>query len=370
MAHNLFGERFIGMRIPAWHQLGVVKKAEDQLTASEAFAEAGLNFRYHNLPIGVTLPNGEFLQTTNDYAVYREPTPDDPTWRNLGLVSKGYSFLQNEDLAKGLDAIAEKTGWTFETAGALGVGETVFVCLRTGKHSIKGDEVDSYFLVSDGKAANRALRIAVTPIRVVCNNTLIMAESNSSLAITVPHTAGVEDEYNFWLDMIAQLERSQEEAFAELRRMADARISDEIARRIFLDAFPEPAKNSRVRLSESLPGRAGITEETIGKANEKLSRSIEAYEYNLRQSQKWNEAAFELYSRFNDGKEQGGEMSPVALKNLAGTAYAALQAVTELCDWGGTNRDSVASATLFGGRAAQKTRAWASALRVANAALN
>lgn len=368
--HNLFGERYIGMRIPAWHHLGITKSDDEQIDAVEAFRLAGLNYRFHKLPIGVTLPNGTFYQTSDDFAVYREPTPDDDQWRSLGIVAKSYEFLQNEDLAAGIDAISKKTGWQFETAGALGKGETIFVCLKTGKHSIKGDEMDSYFLVSDGKAANRALKIAVTPVRVVCQNTLIMADSSEDLSITVPHTAGVESQYQFWLDMIASLEQSQESAFEDLRRMAEARISDEIAKGIFMDAFPEPTKNHRVRMSEKLPEKRGITPELLERANAELSKDTQAYEYNLRQSQKWNEASFDLYRRFNDGAEQGGSMSPAALKNLAGTAYAALQAVTELCDWGGTNRDSVASATLFGARAAQKTRAWSSALQAANATLN
>lgn len=368
MVANLFGERFLGMRTPAWHNLGIT--SQEQLTAEEAFVKARLNFKYYALPIGVTLPDKTFVPTDKGMSVYREPTDDDPQWRHLGLVSKDYSFLQNADLAKGIDAIAEKTGWTFETAGALGLGETVFVCLKTGKHSVLGDEVDSYFLVSDGKAANRALRIMVTPVRVVCQNTLLAADTNNVLAVTVPHVVGIENEYTFWLNMIASLERSQEEAFADLRRMAEQKITDDVARRIFLDAFPEPVMNQRVKLSKTIPTMTGIGDQIKEEANTALSNAVTAYEYNLNQSRRWNSAAMELYQRFNDGAEQGGSMSSAALENLQGTAYAALQAVTELCDWGGTNRDSVASATLFGARAVQKSRAWSSALRVANAGLN
>lgn len=370
MPDSLFGERFVGMRVPAWHHLGIIKPDGQQITASQAFVEGRMNFRYHTLPIGATLPNGTFIPTTDDYAVYREPTEDDPDWRNLGIVSKGYSYLQNDELAAGIDAIAEKTGWKFETAGALGVGETVFVCLKTGKHSILGDEVDSYFLVSDGKAANRALRISVTPVRVVCQNTLLASDSNSSLAITIPHAAGVENEFSFWLNMISTLERSQTETFEDLRIMGSVRIDDDEARIIMRDAFPLPMQNQRVKLSKALPTMEGISKKVVKEANDALSRAVVSYEYNVNQSNKWTESAFELYQKFNDGAEQGGKMSAAALSALAGTPYAALQAVTELCDWGGTNRGSVASATLFGARAAQKSRAWASALRIAKAGLN
>lgn len=369
MAHNLFGERFVSMRKAAWHNLGIVVPNDEQITTVEAFDLAGLNFKYHTLPIGVTLPSGDFVSLSGDAAVYREPTPDDAFWRHLGIVSKGYTYLQNSELAEGLDAITSETGWTFETAGALGQGETVFACLKTGKHSVHGDEMDSYLLITDGKAANRALRIIDTTVRVVCENTLIRAESANSISITVPHASGVDTQYRFWLDLISSLIKSQEDTLSELRRMGEARIDDEIARRIFLDAFPEPIQNQRVKLSKTIPAMA-IADAKKAEAVGALAPAVQAFEYNMAQSLKWREASFDLYNRFNAGTEQGGAMSRAAHVKLQGTAYAALQAVTEICDWGGQNRDSVASSTLFGARAAQKSRAWSSALRAAELALD
>ena len=82
----------------------------------------------------------------------------------------------------------------------------------------------------------------------------------------------------------------------------------------------------------------------------------------MRQQEKWRSGCVTLYKRFNDGEEQGGRMSPSALEKLRETPYAALQAVTEAADYGGMNRGSVASATLFGARATAKSRAWESAL--------
>lgn len=367
MVANLFGERFIGMRTPAWHGLGIILPSDQQVTASEAFALAKLNYKYHILPIGATLPGGQFFPTSDQKMVVREPTPDDAEWRNLGIVSGTYQHLQNEELAAGLDAISKKTGWKFETAGALGEGGTVFVCLKAGKQSIHGDEVDSYFLVSDGKAANRALKISVTPVRVVCQNTLISSDSSSTLAITIPHTASVGDEYAVWLNLISSLEKSQQDTFKELRLMGERKITDEQARRIFETAFPPPVANQRVRLSQSVQSMENVDQTIVADATGALAKAVEAYEYNKTQAEHWANGAFELYKRFNDGNEHGGKMSMAALDKLRQTPYAALQAVTELCDYGGTNRGSVASASLFGTRAAQKSRAWDSALRIAKA---
>lgn len=366
MVSNLLGERFSGMRIPAWRQLGVT--VDPETTATEAFRLAGLNYRYHSLPIGVTLPNGEFVSSTDDVAVYREPTPIDPEWRNLGVVSGSYRYMQNEDLAKGIDSIMKKTGWTFESAGGLGDGKTVFAVLKTGKHSIHGDEIDSFFIISDGKSANRALRIMAVAFRLICTNGMVVPDYDSLLAVSIPHASNVGAEYSFWLELISDLEKAQVEAFADLRLMGSTRITDDVAQRIFRDAFPDPVMNQRVKLSGKVDSLK-ITEGRKEEAKGALSSAVQAYEYNLAQANRWRNGAQELYERFNSGNEQGGAMSGAALKRLQGTAYGALQAVTEICDWGGTDRSTVAGATLFGARAAQKERAWKSALQISQASI-
>lgn len=370
MVANLFGDRYIEMRRPAWHSLGITLPDDQQVTAAEAFKLAKLDYKYHILPIGAVLPDGTVLPTSDQMMVYREPTADDPFWRKLGVVSAGYRHLQNEELALGIDAISKKTGWRFETAGALAEGGTVFVCLKANKQSIHGDEVDSYFLVSDGKAANRALRISVTPVRVVCQNTLIASDSSSSLGITIPHTSSVTDEYAVWLDLISGLEKSQQDTFADLRAMGEVKLTTEQRDEIFSTAFPDPTANQRVRLAQQIPNMPGVDKAVVDRSSEALASATTAYEYNMVQARKWRAGCVELYEKFNAGNEQGGKMSASALEKLRGTAYAALQAVTELCDYGGTNRDSVASAALFGERAAKKARAWDSALRIAKASSN
>lgn len=360
MSGNLFGDRYIGMRVPAWHHLGITSR--DQMNCVEAFAKAGLNYKYHVVPIGATLPNGVLFPVGDQSMVAREPTPDDPNWRNLGIVSAGYTFLQNEDIAAGMDTITKKTGWNFETAGALGRGETIFVCLNASTQSVHGDEVKSYFLVSDGKSANRALKIQTTPVRVVCQNTLIAAGTRATKGIVIPHTQDVAEQFKIWTDLISDLEMLEQGVFEDLRQMGSVKIDDEIARRIFKAAFPEPVANDKVIRWQTVRDIKNVTTEIIQKTDTATAKAVEAFEYNMEQSRKWQAGAFELYEKFNNGAEQGGRMTPAALETLRQTPYAALQAVTELCDWGGTNRDSVASATLFGARANQKAKAFETAL--------
>lgn len=361
MADAIFGERFVGMRKPAWHTLGHV--LQEQVTAEEALTIGGITYQYVSSPIGYTLPDGTFVQTEDRVVVLREPTHDDPEWRRLGIVSNKYSFLQNEELAKGLDAIAAQTGWKFETVGALHNGATIFLTLDAGSRSVKGDEYRQFFIVSDGKASGRTLQISVAPVRVVCANTLMAAESSASMSVKIPHSSNVSDSYAFWTQIVAGLEKSRQHTFDALDRMASVRITNLQAKSIIEAAYPLPVKNAKARIAEQLKSESGMDSEVRDAALDRLAIGETSYEYWRTYAIKRREAAFTLYERFNAGNEQGGALSATVLDQVAETPYAALQAVTELADWSGAGKGaSIAASALFGDRGKVKARAWDAAL--------
>lgn len=357
--HDLFGARFVGMRTPAWHNLGTV--LHEQVTAQEALAIGGIDYQYLRTPIGYTLPDGTFVQDDNRQAILRTPTVDDPAYRNLGISSSAYTFLQNDELAAGLDAMASKMGWAFETVGALNDGREIFFTLDAGSRSVKGDEFKQYFLVSDGKVSGKALRINIVPHRVVCRNTLISAIDAATLDVKIAHNAAVASDYTFWLDLTGSLEQARLKTFETLDAMATPKITDEQARVIINAAYPLPSKNQRARQAEEI-ALLDIEQAAKDQALDRLSRGTQSYEYWLNHALRHQEAAVELYQRFNDGAEQGGRLPAKTLKQVAATPYAALQAVTELADWSGRATDEAAARdALFGSRAKVKARGWLAA---------
>ena len=357
MSASLCGTRFLGVREPGWHKLGTV--IEVPIPVREAIKVANINYLYHDAPIGYTLPTGEFVQTDDRKVVLREPLHDDPHWRRLGIVANSYHYLQNDELAAGLDVITEKTGWKLETVGALENGGTVFMTLDLGQRSVKGDEYREFFIVSDGKASGRALTVSCAPVRVVCMNTLMASDAAASLSIKIAHDHQVGSEYEFWLDFIADMERARNETFAQLERMAARKVTEAEADAIFAAAFPYPAKNQRARMAETI-------ESPSPELLARLESGVKAYEADVMWAEKHRETAKELFERFNEGNEQGGQMPKVVLKKVARTAYAALQATTELVDWGGQAKDTTAAqSAIFGYKAGIKKRAWGAALALA-----
>ena len=363
MSHSIFGTRFVGMREPAWHELGTV--LDEQVTAREALTVAGIDYDYLSVPVGYTLPDGTFVEDPTRVAVLRAPTHDDPTYRSLGFASDKYAYLQNAELADGLDALAAKTGWAFETAGALDSGGRVFMTLKAGTRSVLGDEYQQYFVVSDGKVAGRALQISLAPVRVVCQNTLMMADAQATEMIRLPHNRDVASDYAFWTNLTAGLEKAREASFLRLEQMAASRITDDQARSIIAAAYPLPNKNARARQHEAVSLADDLDPETREAALSALSSGVDSYEARLARQTAHRDAAFDLYVRFNDGAEQAssaGTMPTAVRSRVAGTAYAALQAVTELADWSGTGSQVVAAhSALFGSRSRVKVRAWRAA---------
>lgn len=372
MAPNIYGKRFVAARNePAWHAIITPLPTDRVLTAEEAVTLGHIDFRYAMAPAGFLLPDGQFVTVDHKQAVLREPTADSPEWDLLGYVSEGYRFMQNVDLARGLDAIAKETGWAFDTAGALGKGETVFMTLRTGRTSIFGDDLDTYLIVSDGKAAQRALQIAVARVRVVCQNTLMMSDTASSIKITIPHDRQVETEYGFWLGLIGQLQTAQDAADKQLEAMASVKITDKQAKAIIASAYPQKGKGQRAEQADRLAKLPGLSPDQAAAAQKIVARSREHHDFWQAKTEERRGAAFELYQRLNVGEEEGARGGRVVtaetLDAIRNTPYAVLQAVTELVDWGGPQAAHVAASNaLFGDGAEIKGRAWGAALKVAS----
>jgi hypothetical protein len=372
VAHAIFGSRFAGVREPAWHGLGYTYSDEElaklggKVSMFNLFKKAGLSYDFVSAPVGYTLPNGTFVNDEGRIAILREPTPDDPNWASMGIVTADYKFLQNMEIAKGLDVLAKETGWTAETAGALFNGGTIFACLKCGDKSVFGDKILMYIMASDGKATGRNLKLDVSPVRAVCNNTVRLAEEQAVTTINIRHDGNVKDNFDFWLSFVGQLEKAQNVTIEKLTELATVKITDADAKHIIEKAYPHRKKNPRAKMYDSIAVMEGLSELARNDAMVKLEEGKIGHEFWIEVTNKRREGAFQLYEAFNKGEEQGAtsgiKMAPKTLKQVANTPYAAYQAVAELANWGGTqNAKVVGTSVLFGERGQVMERAYLAA---------
>ena len=205
MAHNLNfrnGEAsFASRREKAWHGLGKVVEA---MTSEEAIVLGGLDFEVEKRPIFInTLETLDKTEAPKYKSITRQlvPNPDitsDTKWlseyrRNilfqnqyatvrtdlnipLGIVKSRYHVIQNREAFDFIDSIIGKGVADYETVGALGNGETIFItCKLREEMLINKDVIDNYLLLSMSHDGSGSIVVMFTPIRVVCNNTLTLA---------------------------------------------------------------------------------------------------------------------------------------------------------------------------------------------------
>lgn len=200
MAHNIHlneqtGQHsFFSVKEKAWHGLGQI--VQDYPTSAEAIKFAGLDYEVVKQDIYTTCYNadGQPMDFTKRIKSHHATMRPD-TGEVLGVVGKDYEIIQNRDAFSFFDSIVGGDGIQYETAGALGKGERIFITAKLPGYIKVGQEdlIEQYLFLTTSHDGFGSITAAFTPVRIVCNNTLNAALRNYSNAIKIRHTANAKD---------------------------------------------------------------------------------------------------------------------------------------------------------------------------------
>jgi phage/plasmid-like protein (TIGR03299 family) len=252
MAHNLnetkgktsmmyFGET-------PWHRLGV--KLDKPATAAEAIESAGLNFAVEKWSLR-TEQNS--LQVENHYATVRTDTDE-----VLGVVGSRYEPIQNKDAFTTFDTLVGDGEAVYHTAGALGNGERIWILAKLPDYiRINGNDlVEKFLLLTNSHDGSSVVRVKLTPIRVVCENTLSVALSGTEQEVRIRHTIqGVEKlkEAHEILGLSNRLYVELESIFNRMNRMkVTAPMLTKYVEEIFPDLPNLERSSKRERIREKV----------------------------------------------------------------------------------------------------------------------
>ena len=174
----------------AWHGLGQVFDGEMDVPTALKLSHA--DFNVVTIPAGFQLPTGEWKADKDHCYTQREDNGD-----ILGLVTSSYGVVQNAAAFDFVDNLCTgKSGEPFiESAGVLGKGERVFVTAKFPERFKIGDELgddgEMYAVITTSHDGFGAVTVMMTPIRVVCNNTLTSAMLHNYSKFSFKHTSGV-----------------------------------------------------------------------------------------------------------------------------------------------------------------------------------
>jgi phage/plasmid-like protein (TIGR03299 family) len=318
MAHELeinqeTGEAsFASLRQPAWHNLGTV--FEQEVNTAEMLKLAHLdnwNVRLED----VTIP--ETFESDKAYSFVTRTNPFDKAKNDvLGVVGERYVPLQNEDLFSFGDNLLDGGG-RWETAGSIKGGRQVFGSIAladsiTLDPNGRADKIDNYLLINTSHDGSIAIQASITPVRVVCANTLNLALSSfkgkkaAKQTFKIRHTSTAEGKIAVAREALG-LAKTYLDEFSV---MANAMIEKEITKadfdKIVALAYPAPEKDAKG---------------SFKKYDSKIDLLNAIY-----------------IGQFND--------------TISGTAWGAYNALTERLDWhrsarGGSNESIYASASGF-----------------------
>jgi phage/plasmid-like protein (TIGR03299 family) len=151
-----------------WHGLG--KNVRDDLTPEQMLEEALLNWEVTKSPVFVKIGNKDV--PTGRQALVR--SSDDKV---LDIVGKGWEPVQNAEAFGFFHDFIMAGKMKMHTAGSLDGGKMVWALaeINDGFTVFGKDKIEGYLLFSNPHQYGKSIDIRLTPIRVVCQNTLSMS---------------------------------------------------------------------------------------------------------------------------------------------------------------------------------------------------
>lgn len=212
-------ESMFYVRTAPWHGLGT--RVEGTLTSREALIAAGLNWNVEQKEI----------YTEDNHAIPGYfANVRDTDGQILGVVTNRYKIVQNHEAFAFTDELVGK-GVRYETAGSLRDGRKTWILARLPKpYRLSEDKVMPYLVFSNSHDGSGAIKVAMTPVRVVCNNTLNLALQRADRIWSANHTG----------DMTSKLEDARMTLFMAENYMNElVKESETLSRRMVSDAEVE-----------------------------------------------------------------------------------------------------------------------------------
>lgn len=198
-----------------WHGLGT--RVEEAPSSREALRLAGLDWQVIQKPIMTT--DGQMVK--GFWANVR-----DKDSRILGVVTDRYKVVQNDDAFAFTDELLGE-GVTYETAGSLQEGRRTWILAKLPqRYIISGDEVTPYLVFMNAHDGTGSIKVAMTPVRVVCMNTLNLALERAERSWSAAHTGDIRAKIEDAKDTLFRAEAYMGELGRAVERLRQIKLSD------------------------------------------------------------------------------------------------------------------------------------------------
>lgn len=209
-------ESMFYVRETPWHGLGT--RVIEAPSSEDALIAAGLNWNVIQEPI--------YTGENEPISGYKANVRDSDR-KVLGVVTDRYKVVQNHEAFAFTDALLGQ-GVRYETAGSLQEGRKVWLLAHMPhEYIISGERISPYLLFSNTHDGSGAVKVALTPIRVVCNNTLNLALRTAERSWSMIHTGDIRGKMREASDTLFKAERYMDELGKEFENLRMHKLSDQ-----------------------------------------------------------------------------------------------------------------------------------------------
>lgn len=243
MAHNLNetnGKISFASTEKAWHGLGQIVK--NAMTSKEAIELGGLGYEVIKEQIYADVDGIGKIAIPDNFATIRKDT-NTP----LGVVGNRYEIVQNADAFVFFDAIVGQGQAIFETAGALGKGERIFVTAKMPNYiRIAGtdDVTEVYVVLTNTHDGSGAVICGITPVRIVCQNTLRMAMKGMVNKVAIRHTKNAENNLLQAHKLLSITNEYTEKMNQAVNALSLKKVSDAQVKQLIEGLFPSESEGT------------------------------------------------------------------------------------------------------------------------------
>jgi len=229
-------ESMFYVRETPWHGLGV--KVDEALSSIKALELGGLDWSV----IQKEIYTDDNMLIPSFKANIRESDN-----RVLGVVTDRYKIVQNKEAFAFTDSLIGE-GCTYETAGSLQEGKKVWLLAKLPeKYHILDDEVTPYMVFSNSHDGSGAIKIAMTPIRVVCNNTLNLALRDAKRIWSTIHTGDIKSKLDEAMQTLLLAEHYMKKLDYEAHFLSRKKIDDKKVLEFINELIPLSDNASKIQ---------------------------------------------------------------------------------------------------------------------------
>lgn len=210
-----------------WHGCGV--KVAEAPTSADALRLAGLDWTVEQRPVylenaAVPVPN------------YRANVRD-RDGKVLGIVTDRYQVVQNADAFSWTDELIGGDV-RYETAGSLREGKKIWLLAKMPAAKVAGDDVEPYLCFSNTHDGSGAVKVCMTPVRVVCNNTLNLALNSAKRSWAMKHVGDMTAKLDEARRTLELADRYMMHLDGAALQLANVTVTDEKLEKILNEMFP------------------------------------------------------------------------------------------------------------------------------------